>query len=109
MRKKIIYFLLVVIVLFITLVIIFTGSKAPVFGVSFSILDAVNLNLNWQQAYLDILNDLNVKNLRLIAYWHQVEPEKDQYNFDNLDWMLEKAVNREASVILALGRRLPRW
>jgi len=109
MFKKFLYFVISGLILGCIFIVIFTGSKTPIFGVSFSIVDAVSLNLNWQQAYLDILNDLKVKNLRLIAYWHQIEPEKNQYNFDNLDWMLDKAMSREANIILVLGRRLPRW
>lgn len=80
-----------------------------VYGVSFNTLYARELGLNWKQTYLAILDDLNVRHLRLAAHWNMVEPERDSYNFTELDFQLEEAEIRGAEVVFAVGRRLPRW
>jgi len=78
-------------------------------GVTFSQFFADKMKLDWQQSYLAILNDLGVKNLRLVAYWPLIEPAKDQYSFADLDWQIEQARQHNARVILAIGQKLPRW
>ena len=86
-------------------------SKSDVkWGVTFSPIYAQDeLGLNWQETYLAILDDLKVDNVRLSAYWNDVEPERDVYNFENLDWQIREASQRNVDIILAVGRRLPRW
>ena len=79
------------------------------FGVTFSEPFAKQLDLDWQKTYLAILDDLHVRKLRLIAYWPEIEKEKDNYTFDDLDWQIEEARRRKAEVILAMGRKTPRW
>ncbi len=108
-RKRILYFLLIFIILCLAAIIIFSGANKQSFGVTFSKQKALELNLNWKNVYLDILNDLKVKNIRLVVYWHQIEKEKNQYDFEDLDWMIEKAVAREANLIMVLGRKVPGW
>lgn len=87
----------------------FSKGKTIEYGVTFSQKYANELNLNWKELYLAILNDLKVKKLRLIAYWDLIESEKDKYNFQDLDWQLEQAESEQAEVILSIGHRLPRW
>lgn len=79
------------------------------YGVSFSKFHADELGLDWKRVYLAILDDLKVRNLRLTAHWTMVEPEKGRYNFTELDYQMAEARKRGASVILAVGRRLPGW
>lgn len=87
----------------------FSGGKSPVYGVTFSEKYATDLGLNWQQAYLAILDDLKVSNLRLIAYWDEIEAQQDVFDFTDLDWQLQQAQSRNVKVILVVGRRTPRW
>jgi hypothetical protein len=79
------------------------------YGMSFNTLYAEELGLDWQETYEAILTDLNVRHLRLAAHWPMVEPEKDVYNFTELDYQMRCAEEVGAEVILAVGRRLPRW
>lgn len=67
------------------------------------------MNLDWHAAYTEMLDDLKVKHLRLVAYWPTIEAEKDNYTFTDTDWQLEEAQKREAKVIMAVGARSPRW
>lgn len=79
------------------------------YGVTFSVKQARDLGLDWQKTYLSILDDLGAKRLRLSAYWDEVEPKPDEYVWSDLDWQINEATSRGASVILAIGGRLPRW
>jgi len=79
------------------------------YGMSFSVPYARELGLDWEEAYRAILDDLGVRHLRLAAYWPMVEPEEGVWQFSELDTQVRLAEERGASVILAIGRRLPRW
>lgn len=79
------------------------------YGVSFNTLYARELGLPWEAVYTAILDDLQVRNLRLAAHWPMVEPENGVWNFSELDRQIELAQEYDARVILAVGRRLPRW
>jgi hypothetical protein len=80
------------------------------YGMSFNTPYARELGLDWQETYDAILNDLGVRHLRLAAHWPMVEPENNgTFNFTELDYQIERAEAVGAEVILAVGRRLPRW
>ncbi|MFA4937119.1 MAG: hypothetical protein WC575_02420 [Patescibacteria group bacterium] len=81
----------------------------PNLGVSFTKSQAESLNLNWQEVYLAILDDLQVKNLRLQANWNEIEPQSGVYNFTDIDWQIAEADKRDVTVTLAIGKKLPRW
>ncbi|MFA6227653.1 MAG: hypothetical protein WC668_00480 [Patescibacteria group bacterium] len=79
-------------------------------GVTFSSVYAqTELGLDWQKTYLAILDDLKVDNIRLSAYWNQVETVRGRYDFKDLDWQINEASKRQIKIVLAVGRRLPRW
>ncbi|MCA9365797.1 beta-galactosidase [Candidatus Kaiserbacteria bacterium] len=80
-----------------------------VYGMSFNTLYARELGLDWKLTYNAILNELGVRHLRLAAHWPMIEPVKDNFNFSELDYQINKAEEYGAEVILAVGRRLPRW
>lgn len=79
------------------------------YGMSFNTPYALELGLDWKEAYDAILDDLQVRHLRLAAHWPMVEPEQGQYNFDEIDYQIKRAEEVGADVVLAVGRRLPRW
>lgn len=79
------------------------------YGMSFNTFYAEELGLDWQETYDAILDDLGVRRLRLAAHWPMVEPRNDVYDFSKLDYQIERAEEVGATVILGVGRRLPRW
>lgn len=85
------------------------SQKPTVFGVTFSREQAENFGLDWKKTYGEVLDELRVKNLRLSAYWTDIEPEQGKYNFELLDWQIGEAKKRDAKILLAIGRKLPRW
>lgn len=78
-------------------------------GLNFSIPHADYLGFDWKKMYQDILNDLQPKCLRVMAYWEILEPERGQMNFADFDYILTMAQKYGAKVILVLGHKQPRW
>ena len=79
------------------------------YGVTWSVMQAEELGLNSRAAYRAVLDDLKVRDIRIPAYWPRVEPKRAVYDWSELDFQLQEARVRDARVILAIGRRLPRW
>lgn len=79
------------------------------YGMSFNTMYAQELGLDWKQVYDAFLHDLKVRHLRLAAHWPMVEPERGTYDFKELDYQIAEANKVGADIILAVGRRLPRW
>lgn len=79
------------------------------YGMSFNTMYARELGLDWRETYDAILDDLGVRHLRLAAHWPMVEPQQNIYNFEELDYQIRRAREVGATVILGVGRRLPRW
>ncbi|HAU07808.1 MAG: hypothetical protein A2568_03425 [Candidatus Yanofskybacteria bacterium RIFOXYD1_FULL_44_17] len=78
-------------------------------GASFSKFHSDELKLDWKKVYLASLDELKVRDFRFSAHWPLTEPADDKYNFKELDFQMNEAKKRNASVILAVGRRLPGW
>ncbi len=89
-----------------------TLDKVPArvsYGATFSTLYAEELGLDWRAVYRATLDDLGVRKLRIPAYWPRIETSRDSYDWSELDFMVRLAAERDAKVILAIGRRVPRW
>ncbi|MEK7545918.1 MAG: hypothetical protein AAB554_02465 [Patescibacteria group bacterium] len=84
-------------------------AAPPSLGVTFSTKYAKELGLDWKEAYLATLDDLGVRHLRIPVYWDEAEPERGRYEWGEVEWMLDEAGERGAEVILAVGRKTPRW
>jgi hypothetical protein len=113
-RKKKVWLLVGVSVLLLLTVIFLLSLRKPVpekitYGMSFNTFYAEDLGLDWQETYDAMLDDLGVRHLRLAAHWPMIEPRDDVYDFSKLDYQIERAEEVDAEVILAVGRRLPRW
>ena len=81
----------------------------PEYGVSFNTIYARELGLNWKQVYDALFEELKIKKIRLAAHWNMVEPTKDMYSFEELDYQIKKAGEHDTYIVLAIGKRLPRW
>lgn len=80
-----------------------------VYGVTFSPRFAQDLGLDWQDTYIKILDELKVRQLRLPTYWDTLQPQAANYDFSQVDFMLDEAAKRGVQVVLVLGIRQPRW
>ncbi|MBI5530847.1 MAG: cellulase family glycosylhydrolase [Candidatus Doudnabacteria bacterium] len=112
--KKFTIFLILVLLAVWLVSLVAPKSKNIQYGITFSAPYAQSLGLDWKQAYTSILNDLQPKYIRLSAYWDKVEPEPDKFVFgsgndNDLDFQVSEASRRGTKIVLAVGRRLPRW
>jgi hypothetical protein len=103
---------------FLVLLLVFAGylfignppqAKEISWGVNFSQKHAELLGLNWQECYLALLDNLGTKNVKLATYWDLIEPEKEKYNFEDLDRQIKEAEDRQVKVLLVIGMKTPRW
>ncbi|MBI2636980.1 MAG: hypothetical protein HYW81_02195 [Parcubacteria group bacterium] len=78
-------------------------------GVSFFPRQAEDLGLDWREVYLALLDDMRAKRLRLAVPWSQAERVQGEYDFSDINWMLDAAEKRGATVTLNVGRKLMRW
>lgn len=115
-RHKILKVLTLITLLVLGLILMFViifrpvgGSQFKRLGSSFSIKYAQELGLDWKETYLALLEDIDIPSLRLMSYWDEYEKENDVYDFETLDWQMDKAQENGAKVSLAIGLRQPRW
>lgn len=78
-------------------------------GVTYSARYAKDIGLDWKENYLAILDDLKIKKIRIPVYWDLIEPKEGEYDFNDLDWQLNEARQRNAEIILTIGQKVPRW
>lgn len=84
--------------------------ETALYGVTFSYPYAEKtLHLDWKKVFIAVLDDLKVQKIRIPAYWSETEKKEGDYDFANLDWQISEAGKRKAEIILAIGRKVPRW
>ena len=114
MRRILKYFLFGFLIFIFVLGGYFFLGSAPAtekitWGVNFSQKHSQLLGLDWKENYLALLDDLEAKNIKLITHWDLIEPKKDQYFFDDLDWQIKTAEEKGAKLLLVIGMKTGRW
>ncbi len=108
---------------FFTFLILWTGSMYGIaqwyifkhhndqlhLGVTFIPDYAEYFGLDARDTMRAIIDDLHVKNFRLVSYWEDIEPSPGVFDFSKLDWQFAMANATGAKVSLAIGLRQPRW
>ena len=84
-------------------------AQPDIFGVTYSKKMATDLTLDWKETYLAILDDLQVKQIRIPVYWDEIEKTKGQFNFSDYDYMFQEGAKRQVKFVASIGYRLPRW
>ena len=114
-QKLFIWFFILLILLTSTMYIIArwyiaSNSKSPLkVGVTFIPSYAEYYDLDPKQTMRAMIDELNIKQFRLVSYWNKYEAEQGKYDFTNLDWQFKYAEDAGAKVSLAIGLRQPRW
>ncbi|MBA3757659.1 hypothetical protein H0X09_02240 [Candidatus Saccharibacteria bacterium] len=112
-----------ILIVFFAISILFTGtgygigqwyinkhkSEPLVFGTTFISNYAESFGLDPKQTMAAILGDLEIKRIRLVSYWKEIEASQGTYDFTELDWQFAMASTYGAKVSLAVGLRQPRW
>lgn len=118
--KKVTGFIIIFLLIILFLVYVFKVAKhypekidlnisSDSLGVTYSKKRAKNLGLDWKEAYLNILDDLGVKKIRIPVHWDEIEMEKDQFDFSDYDFLIKEGEKRDVEFILNIGARTARW
>ncbi|RJQ36650.1 DMT family transporter [Candidatus Parcubacteria bacterium] len=84
-------------------------NRPIAWGVTFSQKFSRELNGNWRGNFLAVTEELRPERMRLIAYWDELEPERGEHRFEDLDWQIAEAERAGIPVVLAMGLKMPRW
>jgi hypothetical protein len=76
-------------------------------GFTFSQQQASYLDIDYQTAYQRLMQ-LSPALVRLAAYWNQVEPQRGEFDFSSLDWLVDNTPPG-THLVLTLGMKAPRW
>lgn len=107
--KWLAYFFLILFILYMVFLLLSTKRYKVEYGISFSQNHASDLGLDWHKVYVEMLNDLHPKYVRVAAMWDDVEAVKGEYNFANVDFMMDKAKEFDTKAVLVVGQKAPRW
>lgn len=78
------------------------------FGVSFSIKQCQNFDLEPDEALAWLLNQ-GWRRFRLMSYWNEHEKEQGKLDFKSLDRQIDQIVRAGGVITLCIGARQPRW
>ncbi len=84
-------------------------QKQIIWGLTFSSIRAEELGYDPQVLLATILTDLHPKKVRIPAYWSELEPQQDQFDFSKIENLLTETDKRGTDVIVVLGKKQPRW
>jgi hypothetical protein len=89
--------------------VVFPPVQDAQMGVSFSTKQTNMFDLDPQETFRALLDDMGVRHFRLMSYWDVHESVQGKRDFSSLDWQIAEAKKRNADVTLAIGLRQPRW
>lgn len=78
-------------------------------GVTFIPAYAEYLGVDPQETLDALVNDLGVRQFRLVSYWNEIEATPGKYDFTKLDWQFRAIEKAGGTISLAVGLRQPRW
>jgi hypothetical protein len=78
-------------------------------GIVYSVKQAESLGLSATSSFVNIIDELNPKNIRIIAYWDRIEKSSRSYDFSELDYLMDKIRAKGARATLVVGSKVPRW
>ena len=88
----------------------FSSPKEDVsWGINYSVKQVDFLELDPNQAYLALLDDLKVRNIKISVHWDLIEKQSNSFDFSDLDWQIQEAEKRGVDIVLAIGMKTPRW
>jgi hypothetical protein len=111
-KKMMIIILLILLLVF--FVYFFFIAKAPeqkyiTWGVNFSQMQSEALHLDWKENYLALIEDLKVKNMKLLPQWDWIEGKEDDFYFQDTDWQVSQAESHDVNLIYVIGMKTGRW
>jgi len=83
--------------------------EPEVIGTSFSPTQAERYGSDWKANYIALMDELGFKNIRIPAYWDRIEKQDGEFDFSELDWMVEEASKRHVSLTVVVGQKNIRY
>lgn len=87
----------------------YTTNDTISLGTTFIPAYASYLGVSPEETMDALINDVGVRQFRLVSYWNETEPSNNTLDFKQLDWQFQKAETVDARITLSLGLRQPRW
>lgn len=84
-------------------------TEKDYFGVTFSTKYCDDLGLDYKEVYEAILDDLEVKKIRIPVYWDEIELIEGSFDFSKYDYLFDEGEKRGVDFVVSLGHRVPRW
>lgn len=84
-------------------------NEPHVVGVSYSLKTAHDFDISVEDSFTALLDDLQIREFRLMSYWDLHEKDRNIYDFSELDLLFEEVGKRNGSITLSIGARQPRW
>lgn len=80
-------------------------TEQEVIGTSFSQVQAERYGSDWKDNYISMIDELGFRHLRIATYWDRIEKNPGEYDFSEIDFMIEEAKKRNAKITLVLGQK----
>jgi hypothetical protein len=77
-------------------------------GTTFSPLQCYYMNLDFRQVFQQVTT-LGLSRIRLGAYWNVIQKHQNEFDFSELDWLLDQCDRANIEVALVVGMKVPRW
>lgn len=87
----------------------YSTNSRQTLGVTFSPIYTRYLGLDVKKTYATILNEIGVKHIRIPTYWSEYEKIEGKIDFTEIDYLVTEASKNNASIILVVGMKQPRW
>jgi hypothetical protein len=84
-------------------------NKPLTVGATFIPNYARYFDLDPQETFKAMIDELGIRQFRLVSYWKDIEKTEGTYDFSELDWQFEMAEKYGANISLSIGLRQPRW
>lgn len=85
------------------------GVEETQFGITFSSMYALQLGHDPIEMYRALLDDLDVRRVRVPLYWSDIEREKGVFDWSMPDALVALSQEHGASLTLVVGMKVPRW
>jgi len=83
-------------------------KRPKILGTTFSQLQCHYIELDWQATFRSICG-LGFDEVRLCAYWHEIEHTENEFDFSKIDWLLDECDRHGIKATVAVGMKVPRW
>ena len=81
----------------------------PRYGITFSTVYTKQLGLNVKETYQALVEDLEVRAVRLPVYWSEIEKSQNQFDWQEFDDLVSYSEDHDVKLTLVVGTKVPRW